>query len=241
MRTRIAGRANAPVRSPREAGAVRSARFVSLGLALALGACRTTQAFSPRDAGQPTPAPATSASPRVVTPSVPRYEGCYVTFDAATDPVQASTPGTLTLALAADPAGMGGFVALEVTVLDCAGANRGVVRDVGWARVPAAARTATLDVATGAAVTVAEGPLPSGGWDRVFAAVPEAWGVTADGRRTALEVHVEPIARGFSMPPGGRVMATMQLTTRARPAAWNGGWNLFTKDAWLAGDDGAAP
>lgn len=185
--------------------------------------------------------PATRSAPRVVTPSVPRYEGCFVTYNAAPDRAGAPPPGTLVLALAADPAGMGGFARLEATVLDCAGANRGTVRDVGWARVPAIARSATLDVATGAAVTVAEGPLPSGDWDRVFAAVPEAWGVTADGRRTALEAHVEPIARGFTMPPGGRVAVTMQLTTRARPAAWDGGWNLFTKDAWLNAADGAAP
>lgn len=174
--------------------------------------------------------------PRVATPSVPEYEGCYVAFE--TPRAAGVATGTLELRLAADPAGMGAFGGLALSLLDCAGANRGAARDVGWAAVPVTATAVTLDVASGAAVTVATGPLAAGRWDRVFVAAPRAWGVGADGRRTALEAHVEPIARGFELPAGGRVAVTMQVTTRARPAGWNGGFNLFTKDAWV---DGGAP
>lgn len=216
----------------------RAARFVALGFALAItaGACRPVQPGATRASPSAiTPIPPVAGARWVVTPSVPRYEGCYVAFDAP--PTAADAPsGTLVLALAADPASMGGFAAIEATVLDCAGANRGAVRDVGWSRVRTVVGSAVLDVASGAPVTVAEGPLAAGSWDRVFTAVPEAWGVAADGGRTSLEVHVEPIARGIVMPEGGRVTVVMQITTRARPVAWDGGWNLFTKDAWLLTD-----
>lgn len=175
-------------------------------------------------------------TPRVATPSVPVYEGCFVAFDGPRAAGVAT--GTLELRLAADPAGMGPFRTLSLALLDCAGANRGAARDVGWAAVPVTATEVALDVASGAALTVASGPLAAGRWDRVFVAAPRAWGVGADGRRTALEAHVEPIARGFELSAGGRVAVTMQVTTRARPAGWNGGFNLFTKDAWV---DGGAP
>lgn len=173
-------------------------------------------------------------SPRVATPSVPVYEGCYVAFDAPRAAGVAT--GTLELRLAADPAGMGPFDGLVLSLLDCAGANRGAVRDVGWSAVPVTATAVTLDVASGAAVTVAAGPLAAGRWDRVFVAAPRAWGVGADGGRTALEAHVEPIARGFELAAGEGIAVTMQVTTRARPAGWDGGFNLFTKDAWVDGD-----
>lgn len=182
-----------------------------------------------------------------MTPEVPRYDGCFIAFDAVgmaadaqASAIQASS-GVLTLQFAADPASMGAFAAIELALLDCAGANRGAARDVGWARVPTLVKTASLDVASGASVTVAEGTLPAGQWDRVFAAAPEAWGVGAAGERTALYAHVEPIARGFVMPSGGHVTVTMQVTTRARPAGWDGGWNVFTKDAWLVADDPRGP
>lgn len=174
--------------------------------------------------------------PRIATPSVPVYEGCYVAFDAP--PAADRATGTLVLRLAADPAGMGAFRTLTLALLDCAGANRGAVRDVGWSAVPVTATEVSLDVASGAAVTVAAGPLAAGRWDRVFVAAPHAWGVGADGGRTPLEAHVEPIARGFELAAGDEVAVTMQVTTRARPAGWNGGFNLFTKDAWI---DGGTP
>ena|GEM_PF-3071740 len=176
------------------------------------------------------------------TPQVPVYEGCYVSFDLDSVPADAgASTGTLSLLLAADPESMGGFASIEVELLDCAGANRGAAREAGWARVPVAAIRASLDVATGVAVPVAEGRLPAGSYDRVFVAVPRAWGITADGRRSAFEAHVEPIVQPFVMPDGGRVAVTMQLTSRARPAGWDGGWNLFTRAAWVLGDEGLGP
>lgn len=234
-----------------------AAALVGLAWAGAAGGCRaggpsasgdrdavrgpTTPAAAPGGAtvgSRPTAAPRVALTPRVATPSVPVYEGCFVAFDG---PVAAAVTGTLELRLAADPAGQGGFASLELELLDCAGANRGRARDVGWTAVPTTRRAVTLDARSGAAVTVARGPLPAGAWDRVFVAAPTVIGVDAHGVRTALEAHVEPIARGFTLADGAAVAVTMQITTRARPAGWGGGWNVFTKDAWLDGEAPAAP
>lgn len=229
----------------RRRGARRHGLGRSVALAVAAGALSGALAGGCRGGASPAPEPGAAGLPapsaqRVATPDVPVYEGCYVTFDGEAAP-SGAPDGALVLQLAADPASMGGFRTIDIEILDCAGANRGAVRDVGWTRVPTTVGRATLDVASGAAVTVAEGSLPPGSWDRVFVAVPRAWGVAADGGRAALEAYVEPIARGFVLPPGGRVTVTMQLTIRARPAAWRGDWNLFTKDAWLTADETLGP
>ena len=218
----------------------RRAWLVAVASAMVLtGGCGATDGSA---AGRVTPELTPHSGPVFATPRVPVYEGCYVSFDLDSVPADApASAGTLSLWLAADPESMGGFTAIEVELLDCAGANRGAAREAGWARVPVTVLRASLDVPTGAAVPVAEGRLPSGSYDRVFVAVPRAWGIAADGRRSAFEAHVEPIVQQFVMPDRGRIAVTMQLTSRARPEGWDGGWNLFTRSAWVLGDEALGP
>ena len=157
------------------------------------------------------PAVAGSPAPLADAPrrGAPVYEGCFIRFDRSTPTPAAAgaegAPGHLEIEFTLDPESHGDFVALELELLDCAGAGHGFVRDGGWRRVgPSSASTNLVTLDPTSPRLVASGDLPPGEYHRVFAAVDAAVGLRGDGDRQRLNAHVEPIARPFTLEPGGR-------------------------------------
>jgi hypothetical protein len=169
----------------------------------------------------------------------PIYEGCFVRFDRATPtPAREPTdPGRLTIELLLDPQSKGGFDALELSLLDCAGAGHGPVRDLGWRRLALDATWRSQSLRLGAdsiAREAASGSLAPAAYQRVFVAVDSAVGITGTGERVELNAHVEPITRPFQLAPGGSEIVRIVLSIQPRPAFMGGGWNLFVREARLA-------
>lgn len=225
--------------SPSSRGTGRSAIGRVLLPALACGLLASACGPQPtsRSAGDPSPRAVTMPTP--TRRGAPVYEGCFVRFDRATptpsrEPID---PGRLTIALQLDPQSKGDFEALELSLLDCAGAGHGPVRDLGWRQVTLDPTWRSTSLRLGAdtdAQEVARGPLAAGAYQRVFAAVDSAFGITSTGERVKLNAHVEPITRPFQLPTGGSQSVRIVLTVQPRPAFMGGGWNLFVREAVLA-------
>lgn len=134
------------------------------------------------------------------------------------------------------PAGAGAGLDTVRIEPEWAGANRGPIRDADWSRIPLTTDRVAFGLApdatgTVAPVAVARGPLPAGRWDRVFVAAPSVTARAPDGATLALTSHIEPIARGFDLPNGGRVTVDIELIVLPAPSFVGPGWQIFVKDA----------
>jgi hypothetical protein len=138
--------------------------------------------------------------------------------------------GTLELRWTVAPAGLDGLSAL-VLAPDWAGAGRGPERDDGWVRVPVLARQVSLPHAAGDPVAVVSATVPAGRYDRVFVDAPSVTGIAPDGARHLLVSHIEPIARGFDLRPGGTVRIDIELVVLPSSSIGDGRPEVFVKDA----------
>ena len=147
--------------------------------------------------------------------------------------------GTLELRWRLSDVRMPGVVAVELAPAS-GGANVGPVRDGNWTNVPVVARAVRLSAVDDGSVVVARGDLPSGRYDRVHAAATVVTATLASGVTTTLVSHIEPIARGFELSPGGTIAVEIELVVLPGSSAGDGRGEVFVRDARLAVDgDGA--
>jgi hypothetical protein len=111
-----------------------------------------------------------------------------------------------------------------------AGANTGTLRDEDWARLDMVVPVVAFD-SGGEAQPSARGELPVGRYDRVFVSAPNVTARDGSGRIVRLTSHIEPIARGFDMGPGGETVITIDLVVLPGSSRSGGGYEVFVKDA----------
>jgi hypothetical protein len=140
------------------------------------------------------------------------------------------TDGTLELRMRADPADLAGLRILTLAP-GWAGANTGPQRDENWKLIALKTTPVELPAPDDRAVSIAQGAIPSGSYDRVFIDLREVMGTAQDATQVRLTNHVEPIARGFELPPGGRVTVELSLVVLPGSSESDGRREVFVKDA----------
>jgi len=145
---------------------------------------------------------------------------------------QATTPaaGHLELRFRLPPDATAGLTEIRLTPA-WGGANRGGDRNSGYARIPLAAPDVVLPASGGGAVVVARGEIPAGGYTHVFVETARVLGHRPDGTMVAVTSHIEPIARGFELPAGGRVAIEIELIVLPPVERFGSGIEVFVKNA----------